>query len=178
MPTSKPTASGRAQRAAERDKRDDALRRKKIAAQRAVQAAVRAGRLHRGPCEVCGTTENIHGHHGDYSKPLEVRWLCGEHHADLHGWTPEDSAMLAVDRAVNKLQEAGDNYFRPSKELADLQRQRHRLQRQKEYRRGEFWMPYSQEAETNLENAGAEYMVAETAEGKMIRYFEANEVKP
>jgi hypothetical protein len=47
--------------------------------------AVRDGRIARGPCEVCGTTEDIHGHHDDYSKPLDVRWLCGQHHRELHG---------------------------------------------------------------------------------------------
>ena len=86
--------------------------------------------------------------------------------------------MLAVGRAIDKLRRADDDYFRPSKELADLQQQMHRLQRQKDYRRGYFWMPYSHEAETKLENAGAEYGVSETAEGKMIDYFEATEVKP
>jgi hypothetical protein len=37
--------------------------------------AIKEGSLVRGPREVCGTTEKIHGHHDDYSKPLEVRWL-------------------------------------------------------------------------------------------------------
>jgi hypothetical protein len=50
----------------------------------AVSNAVRDGRLERGPCEVCGTTENVHGHHEDYDKPLEVRWLCVIHHAEEH----------------------------------------------------------------------------------------------
>lgn len=46
--------------------------------------AIRRGRIERGPCEVCGTTENVHGHHDDYSKPLDVRWLCRDHHLELH----------------------------------------------------------------------------------------------
>jgi hypothetical protein len=34
------------------------------------------------PCEVCGATK-VEKHHPDYSKPLEVRWLCREHHLAL-----------------------------------------------------------------------------------------------
>ena len=45
--------------------------------------AIRAGRLVRQPCEVCGH-EKVDAHHDDYSKPLEVRWLCRQHHAELH----------------------------------------------------------------------------------------------
>jgi hypothetical protein len=35
------------------------------------------------PCEVCGK-QPAEAHHGDYNKPLEVRWLCKTHHAMLH----------------------------------------------------------------------------------------------
>lgn len=49
----------------------------------AVNNAIRDGRLIRGDCEVCGKPL-AQGHHDDYSKPLEVRWLCPEHHAAHH----------------------------------------------------------------------------------------------
>jgi len=52
-------------------------------AQWAANNAVRDGKLIRQPCEVCGATERIQKHHDDYSKPLEVRWLCIKHHAEL-----------------------------------------------------------------------------------------------
>ena len=52
-------------------------------AQSAVAYALRVGRLLRGVCEVCGA-EKVHAHHDDYSKPLEVRWLCPKHHAANH----------------------------------------------------------------------------------------------
>lgn len=55
----------------------------KIAARTAVNNAVWRGKLIRQPCEVCGALE-VHGHHDDYSKPLEVRWLCPKHHTEHH----------------------------------------------------------------------------------------------
>ena len=42
----------------------------------------RRGKLIPEPCEVCG--REAEKHHDDYSKPLEVRWLCREHHLKLH----------------------------------------------------------------------------------------------
>jgi hypothetical protein len=41
------------------------------------------GKLTKKPCEVCGS-ELVEMHHEDYSKPLEVRWLCRKHHLELH----------------------------------------------------------------------------------------------
>lgn len=55
----------------------------KFAARRAVMRYVAAGKLVKQPCEVCGSSE-VHGHHDDYSKPLEVRWLCPIHHNEHH----------------------------------------------------------------------------------------------
>lgn len=44
---------------------------------------IRSGQLIRMPCEVCGNEES-HAHHDDYSRPLEVRWLCDDHHNEWH----------------------------------------------------------------------------------------------
>lgn len=48
-----------------------------------LQRAVNYGRIERLPCEVCGNPKS-QGHHSDYSKPLEVIWLCALHHKKLH----------------------------------------------------------------------------------------------
>ena len=45
--------------------------------------AVRSGKLNRLPCEVCQNPKS-QAHHTDYSKPLEVKWLCHKHHAFVH----------------------------------------------------------------------------------------------
>lgn len=50
----------------------------------AVGKAVREGILVRKPCQVCGAGKGIHGHHDDYSKPLDVKWLCPTHHRARH----------------------------------------------------------------------------------------------
>ena len=49
----------------------------------AVQNAKARGRLLPAPCEICGEPET-EAHHDDYSKPLDVRWLCRKHHKELH----------------------------------------------------------------------------------------------
>lgn len=56
----------------------------KKAAHQAVQSALRNGSLTKKPCEVCGSEVRIHGHHDDYSKPLDVVWLCHSHHMARH----------------------------------------------------------------------------------------------
>jgi hypothetical protein len=52
-------------------------------ARRRVRSEIERGRLFRLPCEVC-RAQPTHAHHDDYSKPLEVRWLCPAHHREHH----------------------------------------------------------------------------------------------
>lgn len=65
----------------------------KRAAQFTARGAIRAGRLIRQPCEICGRTP-ADGHHDDYAKPLEVRWLCAIHHR----WEHDPSMRKDRDR--------------------------------------------------------------------------------
>jgi hypothetical protein len=56
----------------------------------AVNNAIRDGRLHRQPCDVCGA--KAQGHHPDYTKPLDVQWLCPAHHKAEHRRMREEVA--------------------------------------------------------------------------------------
>lgn len=57
--------------------------REKHLAHKAVQTAVARGKMIRQACQVCGV-KNAHAHHRDYSKPLDVEWLCKTHHEETH----------------------------------------------------------------------------------------------
>jgi ribosomal protein S27AE len=55
----------------------------KVSANRKVQNCIKRGLLLRQPCERCGSTP-AQAHHDDYSRPLDVRWLCPSHHVNWH----------------------------------------------------------------------------------------------
>lgn len=56
---------------------------KKYKAHSMVGSAIKSGKLTPQPCSVC-SAEKAHGHHPDYDKPLDVIWLCAEHHSEWH----------------------------------------------------------------------------------------------
>jgi hypothetical protein len=46
---------------------------------------IRNGKLIRGICQNCkDKSKKVHAHHNDYSKPLEITWLCRECHDKEH----------------------------------------------------------------------------------------------
>ena len=49
----------------------------------AVGNAVKAGRIQKHPCFICGS-EKVQGHHPNYDAPLDVIWLCVPHHRAAH----------------------------------------------------------------------------------------------
>ena len=53
--------------------------RMKYAARQMVMLAIKGGFMVRKPCEVCGAYP-AEADHRDYSKPLDVQWLCRTHH--------------------------------------------------------------------------------------------------
>lgn len=81
----------------ERERRHSIRRREqhpeKVRAHRITNEAIRNGRLKpQDHCEVCGVIairgidgrRLIQAHHDDYTKPLEVRWLCAMCHNKTH----------------------------------------------------------------------------------------------
>lgn len=54
-----------------------------IFAHHSVETALKNGTLEKKQCEVCGA-KRVDAHHDDYSKPLDVRWLCRGHHLKFH----------------------------------------------------------------------------------------------
>lgn len=50
-----------------------------------VSNAIRDGRLFKMPCEYCGNPK-AEAHHHDYTKPLDVKWVCFKCHREReHG---------------------------------------------------------------------------------------------
>ncbi len=65
----------------------------RVQARDLLKKAIERGEVIRKPCEhvsedgsLCGYVSS-HGHHEDYSKPLDVIWLCRKHHRERHGGT-------------------------------------------------------------------------------------------
>ena len=56
----------------------------KTKARNSLSNAIRDGKIKKGPCECCGSTSNIHGHHENYRFPLIVNWLCEPCHKWWH----------------------------------------------------------------------------------------------
>ena len=67
-----------------------AANRNKKRARSAVKAAIKKGTLTRPANCACGSDALVEAHHHDYTKPLEVEWLCRrchrKHHETPHDW--------------------------------------------------------------------------------------------
>lgn len=58
----------------------------KRVARLATKRALRQGVIvPRSVCEGCGSSDEIHCHHNNYSDPLDVSWLCRRCHRAAHG---------------------------------------------------------------------------------------------
>jgi hypothetical protein len=75
---------GNVEKANKRSRRWEVSNKEKKRAHDAVARAIKSGKLSRQPCSVCSRTDDVEGHHEDYTKVLEVVWLCPQHHNDVH----------------------------------------------------------------------------------------------
>lgn len=77
----------------------------RILARNTARRAILDGRLKRQPCEMCGHPSS-HAHHKDYSRPIDVQWLCEDCHLRAHGKTPwitsQQKHLRAALSAVGK----------------------------------------------------------------------------
>jgi hypothetical protein len=64
------------------------------AANVALGNAIRNGRVKKQPCWVCGG--KAVAHHPDYSRPLDVVWLCQPHHKQAHALVANDEQRMAA----------------------------------------------------------------------------------
>ena len=55
----------------------------KILAHQELHRAIKFGEIEKSQCVIC-KNKNAHAHHDDYSKPLEVDWLCRNCHGLWH----------------------------------------------------------------------------------------------
>jgi len=68
----------------------------KIKAKNKAHSAFRKGLILKQDCSVCGCAKS-EMHHPDYSKPLDIIWLCPKHHKRLHA---EIKLKMASKRAI------------------------------------------------------------------------------
>jgi hypothetical protein len=59
------------------------LERKKANARNTLNNAIHSGKLERLPCIIC-MAPKAEAHHNNYNLPLQVLWLCKQHHEDIH----------------------------------------------------------------------------------------------
>jgi len=80
----------------------------KFKARWTVRDALKSGKLEKRPCLICGDV-NSEAHHHDYTKSLDVSWLCMKHHRQLekgelsqllHDFSEE---LIGKDEKVNPL---------------------------------------------------------------------------
>ena len=71
-------------RAREWERKKKYLNSDKKACNTIVGNAIRGGKLVKEPCERCNSEDSVHAHHEDYTKPMEVIWLCPPCHGLRH----------------------------------------------------------------------------------------------
>lgn len=84
-------------------KYDDVLEyKRRKSARLAMHRALAAHKLVKPKCcDLCHETAKVEGHHIDYGKPLDVKWLCkkchGIAHTEGHKWNPDCNEQTGIE---------------------------------------------------------------------------------
>lgn len=80
----------------------------KFKARHAVNYAVKTGKLLKPKtCQDCSKESRIEGHHDDYTRPLDVLWLCPRCHKAKHGFLIEQKVEMPSPYQLSKKKEIG-----------------------------------------------------------------------
>jgi hypothetical protein len=96
------------------------------AAQLALQRGIWAGKVIKPKCcELCHEEGKTEGHHIDYGKPLDVKWLCrkchGIAHTTGHEWNPDNNEQTGKeDLELNDNDFIRVNFTIPVKDYIEL----------------------------------------------------------
>lgn len=93
----------------------------KESARRKLNRAIQSGIILKSPCIICGA-EKSEGHHIDYSKPLEVVWLCRSHHSAIHSYKSNNQLQKKISDILvnkNKIQAMKNNAFSELKKIEE-----------------------------------------------------------
>lgn len=89
----------RAEQERERRRRWARNHKDQVSAMQCINHYIKLGLVTKKPCEVCGLN-NVHAHHDDYTRPLNIRWLCPVHHKEWH--MTHEPKHGAVDKEMTK----------------------------------------------------------------------------
>ena len=79
-------------------------------ANRQVAYAIQTGTLTRpSSCEACGSEGKIEGAHFDYSRPLDIRWLCRSCHVKWDAEKPKGGGVSITTSEVKNGNEKAEN---------------------------------------------------------------------
>jgi hypothetical protein len=74
-----------------------ARHKEQIHASAMVQSAIKSGRLVKPDrCKLCNSPRNLRAHHYDYTKPLDVLWVCESCHRMLHSKEASHEAAISM----------------------------------------------------------------------------------
>lgn len=72
------------------------------------QAEKRGSLIRPKACSNCGTAAKLHAHHPDYTKPLDVMWLCHSCHGHIHLETHKRHGFRWIPRTPESLAAAAE----------------------------------------------------------------------